>query len=415
LEAALTLDPANIHALYHQSRVLSKTGQFSSALSTIEQALSLASDDVSCLLQKAELLGKLERHDEALTVIKNVVDDQSHSALLRARGEGLWGDVLAHGPDRDFVHAIEHHLKAIKLASPLSSDRVVDVRREAKRVLLNAFLGAAHDIALGNWQRQGETVAKWIEGAREIAEASVTRDGGDEDQKLRVLLATVAAHAEMATDADPARWLASIERETKRLSDASGDGLLQRKLAFDHARALLDAASIEHARDGKLKAFDYATQATELIGSLSNTKDLATADRYLLGRLYFFVGSSHAVIHHNHVEAARWYKKALAQFEDPLPSSVAGEIGRHGERLVSMGASYWETGDHAEGLELTQRGLELMKQAIKQKLLSEEKLALPYGNLAAMYSTLGKSDEAKSFAELAARLGAKDQPSKSRR
>jgi tetratricopeptide (TPR) repeat protein len=414
LEAALALDPSSVDALFHQSRVLAKTGQLNTALSAVEQALSLSSQDVRCLLQKAELLGKLERHDEALTAIKSIVDDQSHLPTCRARGECLWGDVLSQGPDRDFANAIEHHMNAIKLASSMSSNRALEVRREAKEILLNAFLGAAQDIALGNWQRRDETANKWLDGAREIADASVSRDGGDEDLKLRVLRTTLAVHAQMSSDTDPARWLASIERESKRLSELSGDGLFQRTLAFDQARALLDAASIEHAREGKLKAFDYATQATELLGPVAN-KELTGLDRYFVGRLYFFVGSSHAVIHHNHVEAARWYKKAMTYFDDPLPASVAGEIGRHGERLVSIGASYWETGEHAEGLELTRRGLELMKQASKQKLLSEDKLALPYGNLAAMYQTLGKSDEAKSFAELASRLGAAPLPSKKRR
>lgn len=404
LEIALQLDPSHIDALSWKATMLAATRQPDQALSTIEQALSLAPGDPPLVLQHVDLLLKLERHDEALAAVKNVVADPATSAVLRARAECLLGDLAAVGPRRDFAKAIEHHLAAIKMASPLASDRVLAVRRDAKKILLDAFLAAAHDIAAGNWQQQEETVAKWLAGARELADAAVAQDGADESLKLRVQLAMLAAHADMHSDIDPAQLIASVEREVKRLKEASGDPLLEQSLALSQAWALLDAASIEHGRDAKLKAFDYAAQAAQLIEPLTIDQQSAATERYLAGRLYFFVGSSHAVIHRNHVEAVRWYEKARGFLADPLPLSAAGDLGRHGERLVSMGASYWETGEQQEALELTRRGLEMMKQAAKQGLIGEDKLALPYGNLAAMYQSVGKSEEAKTFAEIASRL-----------
>jgi hypothetical protein len=219
----------------------------------------------------------------------------------------------------------------------------------------------------------------------------------------------------MQSQFDPAQLVTSIQREVERLQQISGDPLFARTLALSEVQALLDAAGIEHARDGKLKAFDYATRAAERLEPQLTGGELSPAERYLAGRLYFFVGSSHAVIHRNHVEAVKWYDRARTYLVDPLPMFASADIGRHGERLVSMGASYWETGDQNEGLDLTRRGLELMKQAAMQGLIAEDKLALPYGNLAAMYKTLGKTEEAKSFAEIATRLGTGAAPDSTRR
>jgi hypothetical protein len=166
----------------------------------------------------------------------------------------------------------------------------------------------------------------------------------------------------------------------------------------------MDAARIEHEREARLKALQYAQQAVETFESLLDQRELLPSQRLMVGQSLFFVGSCHAVVHQKHDEAVRWYERARTHLADTLPPSASRDLGRHGERFVSMGASYWEVDHRDEALELTRRGMEMMKQAAKQGLIESHKLSLPYGNLAAMYKLLGRGEEAKTFSEMANRV-----------
>lgn len=404
LEIALELEPSHAGALAAQAKILLASDRAAAGLASVEKALQFMPADAHLKLQRAELLARLDRHEEATTLANDVLADRSAGVANHAGAELLLGDVMARGPQRDFRKAIEHHLAAIKMASPLASDRMIAVRRQARQILFDAFLGAAHDIAAGNWQERNATAAKWLASAREIADSITANDGGDKLLKLRLYVSTLESHADMHSDIDPAQLLASIDKEIEQLNEESGDRQFQRALAMKHAQALFHAASIEEGRDARLKAFEYATRAADMIQPVDEGRELTSADRYLVGRLYFFIGSCQAVIHRNHGEAIVWYDKAQKYLNDTLHPSAAVDLGRHGERFVSMGASYWEAGNRDKGLDLTRRGLEMMRQATRRGLLGEDQLALPYGNLAAMYELLGKPEEARGYAETATRL-----------
>ena len=86
-------------------------------------------------------------------------------------------------------------------------------------------------------------------------------------------------------------------------------------------------------------------------------------------------------------------------------TQAEADAGVQGERFVSMGVSHWETGAHEKALELTEYGLEIIQQAVKNGSVSSQSLAVPFGNLAAMHSHVGNLDQAQKYATLAARLG----------
>jgi hypothetical protein len=69
-----------------------------------------------------------------------------------------------------------------------------------------------------------------------------------------------------------------------------------------------------------------------------------------------------------------------------------------------MGISYWETGDQHFALQLTDAGTQHVKEAVRRKLMDENALSIPYGNLAFMHEALGDSNEAQSFARLASKF-----------
>lgn len=125
---------------------------------------------------------------------------------------------------------------------------------------------------------------------------------------------------------------------------------------------------------------------------------------YLLGRLYFYLGAADAISKQDHDKAVRWYERSLEYLEQDLPVESAHELGSHGERFVSMGVSYWQVDAKQEAIRLTEHGLALMETAQQEGILEERALAVPYGNLAAMYKALGRIGDATRNATKAARL-----------
>jgi hypothetical protein len=66
-----------------------------------------------------------------------------------------------------------------------------------------------------------------------------------------------------------------------------------------------------------------------------------------------------------------------------------------------MGVSYWHTGNRQRALELTQAGADLVEEAVVGGILPADALAVPYGNLAAMYKAEGEQQPAVRYARLA--------------
>ena len=75
-----------------------------------------------------------------------------------------------------------------------------------------------------------------------------------------------------------------------------------------------------------------------------------------------------------------------------------------GEILVSMGVSFWETGEHEKAVSLTQQGADVMKGAVQGGYLQTGAMAIPYGNLATMHGKMGHQEQSRKFAELASKL-----------
>jgi tetratricopeptide (TPR) repeat protein len=126
-----------------------------------------------------------------------------------------------------------------------------------------------------------------------------------------------------------------------------------------------------------------------------------TADVYLLGRLYFRLGSIQAVGQQNHRAAVAWFDKAAPVLKQAIPQVAPFEMGRLGETFVSMGVSYWETNQRDTAVKLTQQGVELMERAVSQGQLVKTALDVPYANLATMHRQLGQDSEAEKYLQKA--------------
>ncbi len=126
-------------------------------------------------------------------------------------------------------------------------------------------------------------------------------------------------------------------------------------------------------------------------------------EMYLLGRLYFRVGALHAIEKQDHATAVAWFDKSRPLLERPLPTTATADVGWVGESFVSMAISYWEVGRRDDGVRLTEHGLALVEQGIKEKVIGEHALTAPYTNLAFMHRELGDANKADGFIEMAGR------------
>ena len=254
LRLAKQLDPTNSDINLLLIKTLAQSGQCKQALETVSQALESAPGDIRLKLHKAELLSRLDQLDEATDLVKGVVDNKPADAELHALAEKLYGDLHSQGANRSFSAAIQHHLAAIKLAAPLANEKQAAVRRRAKEILIEAFLAAAFDIAAGEWQDKEATTAKWLASARELANATMAQDQGDEIWRLRLTLATLAVQAEFGASESLDTFTSALNRDVQRLTESSGDALFKRELQLLKARGLFDAATIAHRRDRSTQA-----------------------------------------------------------------------------------------------------------------------------------------------------------------
>jgi hypothetical protein len=126
--------------------------------------------------------------------------------------------------------------------------------------------------------------------------------------------------------------------------------------------------------------------------------------------LYFYMGAVYAVHEQDHTKATQWYDKAVPLLTGPRPVSELYSPRREGEVLVSMGVTYWQQGQQARALELTQSGANLIELAVEDGILAKGALSVPYGNLAAMYEQMGEATNATKYAELANSASPKTEP-----
>jgi tetratricopeptide (TPR) repeat protein len=403
LEQALKLEPKSARALWLYARALTTLGEYEKALTASSDAVRLDPDNPRYRVARAQVLGHMGRLPEAMLEAQRAVDTAKSRPHVQARALCLLGDLTASGPKPDYKKAIQFHTEAVKVADPVSVDRYPAVRLAAREVLVDAHLGAAHDIAWGDWKEKGPAVTRWLERAAAAADDLSKNDGGSQEPRFRVTTRALAACVGLRGALDPGPWANNVISIGEELIGATHDPLRKALFQWDLGMALYDAVQVYQMRGDHETAVKYGEAAVRHLEQGDPQKQ-SPVTAYLLGRLYFRLGAIHALRDQNHRAAITWFDKAVPLLQKPLPREALADQGRHGETYVSMGVSYWESGQREKAVELTQHGVTLMEQAVKQGLLNDSALAIPYGNLAAMHRQLGASEQAKRFEELEARL-----------
>jgi tetratricopeptide (TPR) repeat protein len=403
LEAATRWNPDDARAHWLLAELLTWAGRTSDAWQSITNATRIDATNPLYQLTRARLAAGDGDLTEATLCAKNVAQDQSAPATVRARAEYQWGNLLVQGPEPAYQEALNHHLKAIDLAAPHIRDQQTDVRRMAKDLLVDAHLAIAQDIALGNFQRQSEVVPKWLTRATELAEEFISDDQGDETVRMQIYRTTLAVYSVLQGNFDASIATDEAIKEGQRLVAASQDRLYQFRVERELSEVLYHAARVEH-RCGRLDmAQKYLNNAVVLLEGDQRNWQPSLFDRMMTGQLYFLTGAVYALVDEDHAEAVKWFDKALPTFNDERLVHLV-DSSAFGDLFVSMGVSYWETGDRTKAIELTQAGAERMQDGVQAGSIEIAALSVPYGNLAAMHQEMGHSDRAKHFAELMAKV-----------
>lgn len=405
LEEALKAQPQNSRAHWLRARLLSGRGEVEPALAAAVEAVRLEPHNPRYLISQGQILGSLGRLNEAIPVLERAVQASESRPHLKARALCLLGDLHGSGAKPDYRQANDYHTQAIKVADPLASDPHPAVRLAAKEVLVDAHLGAAHDIAWGNWNQKEQSVPRWLKRASAFAEDLIQNEGGTPDYRLRVATRALAAVVGVEGKLDPTEW---VEATLKAGQELLGSVSEPQKPPYQWTvgTALYDAVQIYQGRNEHDAALKYGEQAAEFMEKSLEGRPENLADRYLLGRLYFRLGIIHAEGRQNHQAAITWYEKAIPTLEASLRQVPGAELGRLGATFVSMGLSYWKAGQHDRAVTLTERGVGLMEKAAQEGNLANADLEIPYSNLAIMHRQMGRETEAGKYLQKAARTSA---------
>ena len=403
LEQALNFQPDNARANWLLSRVSSATDQLDKAEISAAKAVRLDPENPRYRVTWAQILGQLGRFPEAVNEAQKAVETSGDRAHIQARALCLLGDLTASGPKPDYRAAINFHTRAIKTADAVANDPHPAIRLAAKEVLVDAHLGAVHDIAWGDWKEKETAVNRWLERAVTFADDLVQNEGGSKENQFRVYTRALTACVGVRGKIDPKPWIKEALAHGNELIDSSSDPIHKAQYQWNLGMALYDAVQIYQMRSDHESALKYAQTAVEYLEQGRERKQTLTT-AYILGRLYFRLGAIYAIRDKNHKQAVVWFEKAVPLLMKPLPPESKAELGREGESFVSMGVSYWETKQRDKAMELTQHGVSLIEDAVKQGTLEQSALFIAYNNISAMHRQQGSTVKADRYQEMAAKI-----------
>lgn len=400
LERAVELDSDDAHAWWLKCLAHLDAGQADSAAEAANRAAALRPGSAAYRLAKARALAASGDRDQAVLTTRKVLDDGTASPLVQAEAFYTLGELASLGNASIAGKSIGFHNRAIDAADELTDSSDDRVRRAAKRLLVDAHLAIAIEIARREYKDRDELVADWISRASGLAEAAIDADDAGLELRLRVASKALVALASMKPTKDPAPWTEEADAAAQELLAASEDKLFQARVAWELGLAYQHAVRVEHTRADASQALKYGSLAIDRLSEGAEPRVSSPDAQHTVGDLYFYLGAVNAVHRQNHEEAIGWYEKALPLVTDIAPSEFVAPR-RVGEMLVSMGVSFWQQDQHDRAIELTERGAELMRQAIDDGVLEESTLAVPYSNLASMHKALGEPNKASRYTKLA--------------
>ncbi len=417
LEFVLNKEPRNADAQWLYGRLLTSTGDLNNAIEHLEKAVFLDNNQVnyylSLSLARYEAgLGDLA--DKAADKVIELADRKDNpSPHLAAEAWRIKGDLEANKQNPNFKAAIDLHSKAIVMAQQQLGNPDLEIAQAALETLVDAHLGAARDIAWGNWNQKASSVMRWLNQANKYNEQLIQKANYSERQiyqsRVRVASKALAAIAGIGKEINPAPWAEMLTENGEKLLAIMESPNEKERLMWNIGMSLYDAVQVFQARKDNEMTLKYGQKAVECLEGAAayankTAGKVSASDLYIQGRLYFRIGAIYAISQKDHQQAIKWYSKSLPIFETVADAIPRVELGRLGETLVSMGVSYWETGKQTQAVNLTENGIYCLEQAAEEELASAKSLEIPYRNLSMMLNYMGKKQESSQYIQKAEAL-----------
>lgn len=395
LQQALQIQPHSTRAAALAARILEDAGKTADALTAINEAIEQAPDDAGLRLQRARLLLNLGRYDDAEADLEAARGQPEASLVQRAKVMLLTGDHLAFSPRRDVRTAMRHHQEAAQLAATALADAASTPRIEAAEVAIEADLAIARDLALGKWRQRDAAFRQWIDHAEQVAASLPVEEAAE--WRFRIACAALVALSASPDLLDPTPYAAAANKAGQRLLSQTTDRWRRAQIQWRLGEALFEASQTLRVSGERDTARGYVQNVQQLLEAAAPHRDETNDTAHLLGRMYFALGVEEAVGKGDHQAAVKWYDKAAPRLLRRVPATRRHDLGVHGERMVSMGVSYWHVEQRVRAVNLTERGLRMMQDAVEQGLLPQTALAAPLNNLASMNGALGNEDQARQY------------------
>jgi tetratricopeptide (TPR) repeat protein len=401
-EEAIKLQPGIARAQWLRSRALTSLGQHDQAVSAAAEAVRLDPRDARYQVTKAQTLQQAGHIADATAEAMKAITLSEQRPHVKARALCLLGDLKGSGPHPDYRQALQLHSQALHLADALVSDKHPAIRVAAKEVLLDAHLGALHDIAWGTWREKERSAGNWITKAKEIAQDLIKTEEGSEEYLFRVCTRALSADVGLQGKLDPAAWTGEVVRSGEVLITAAPEPGRKAELQWQVAMSLYDAMQIYQLRSDQDEALRQGELAIRYLEK-SGRQNKAPSAAYLLGRTYFRMGAVFANNRKDHRAAVNWFEKAVPLLGRTPPPEAMVDLGRLGDSFVSMGVSYWSVGNRKKAIALTEHGADLIEEAVRRGGHDRSVLVIPYTNLAAMNREMGDNAGANHMQEMAER------------
>ena len=398
LDVVLEMQPDLARAHWIRAGLLSKIGRRADALKSARRAVELENTNPRYRLRCAEAIWKAGNPTDALLECQAAVDLAKATPHVRAATLLLMGDIYAAAPLSNFKKAIQFHLKAIEIAEPAVESRHPAIRLASKEVLVDAHLAAAVDVASGNWQNKDVAVAKWLASAGSRNEDLIGEGGRPEERRLHLAARALKACAGARDVLDPAPWGKSLMENAIALTKESDDVLYGLWVRRQAARGMCDCLRVSHWREETEQALSSGEASWEWLHREFNRPEATDADRLILGRMCFMTGSIQAIVNESHENAVGWFEKTETLLNGNSALAQGPDRSWAADCYVSMGVSYWQTGNKEKAVEVTQRGAAMLETLVREGEAEASRLSVPYANLAAMHGDLGNKEQADLFA-----------------
>ena len=402
LHDAIRINPEDAKACWLLAQIELMEGNIDAAMVFSERAVRFDEKRPAYHILLAKILTRMNRLEEAKLYLEETLGICDRVLHEKAQAMSILGDLYRTSTNPDYEIAISFHSDAIRLASTLVEHPNQTIRQAAKDVLFEAHLGAARDVAWGRWDKKEESIAKWIDRAKEIATdpEMLAAKRYSREYPFKIAMCALASQVGLSETKDIEPFIRAVLNSGEQLIRSTQDPILQGKYQWETSLSLYDAVQIYQLRKKYPPALKYGEIAADYM-ELGIKGRRSDTDLYLLGRLYFRLGAIHAIGNKNHRAAIEWFDRAKSIFESLQVKINAEELGRLGETFVSMGVSYWMTEQREEAVRLTEQGRRQIERGVKAETIDETALVIPYMNLSNMYKELGQTETAQKYARLA--------------